>query len=296
MPSSDFRITPQMTARRTMSNLQRNIEALNRLQDEMSSMKQLRRPSDSPVGTVSALHYRSDLGRNEQLDRNIDDGLTWLNLADSSLTSIIDQLHRVRDLSIQGRNATSDAGAREAFAMEIDRIRDSIIGLANTKNLDRAIFAGNASGGVAYDSNGNYLGTSGSVDRTVAPGVRVQVNVNGDEVFGTPGSDVFSALSRISNALRTDPTQLNAEVANLDTRITNIQNSQASIGARTRRLETMKDRNGTDGITLKQSLSQVEDADLAQVTLELQMQQVAYQAALQTTARVIQPSLVDFLR
>jgi flagellar hook-associated protein 3 FlgL len=47
---------------------------------------------------------------------------------------------------------------------------------------------------------------------------------------------------------------------------------------------------------LKQSLSQVEDADLAQVTLELQMQQVAYQAALQTTAKVIQPSLVDFLK
>jgi flagellar hook-associated protein 3 FlgL len=296
MPSSDFRITPQMTARRTMANLQQNIERLNRLQDEMSSMKRLRRPSDSPVGTVSALHYRSDLGRNEQLQRNIDDGLTWLNLADSSLQSMITQLNRVRDLSVQGRNATSDASSREAFAMEIDRIRDSLIGLSNTKNLDRAIFAGNASGGVAYDSNGNYLGTSGSVDRTVAPGVRVQVNVNGDEVFGPPGNDVFVALSRISNALRTDPTQLDAEVANLDARVGSIENAQASIGARTRRLETMKDRNDTDGITLKQSLSQVEDADLAQVTLELQMQQVAYQAALQTTAKVIQPSLVDFLR
>jgi flagellar hook-associated protein 3 FlgL len=89
---------------------------------------------------------------------------------------------------------------------------------------------------------------------------------------------------------------LDTDVANLDTRIEGIENAQASIGARTRRLETMKDRNDTDGITLKQSLSQVEDADLAQVTLELQMQQVAYQAALQATAKVIQPSLVDFLR
>jgi flagellar hook-associated protein 3 FlgL len=296
MVSSDFRITPQMTARRTMGNLQRNIEAINRLQDKMSSMKQLRRPSDSPVATVSALHYRSDLGRNEQLTRNIDDGLTWLNLADSALSSIVDQVHRVRDLSVQGRNATSDAGAREAFAMEIDRIRDGIIGLANTKNLDRAIFGGTAAGGVAYDPGGNYVGTSAAVDRTVAPGVRVQVNVNGDEVFGTPGNDLFTALSRISHALRTNPSDLEAEVANLDTRLQGIQNSQASIGARTRRLETMKDRNDTDGITLKQSLSQVEDVDLAQVTLELKLQEVAYQAALSTTARVIQPSLVDFLR
>ena len=296
MPSADFRVTPQITARRTLANLQRNTEALNRLQDQLSSMKRLRKPSDNPVAAVSALHYRSDLGRSEQLTRNIDDGVTWLNLADASLSSIMNQVHRVRDLAVQGRNATSDAGAREAFAMEIDRIRDSIIGLANTKNLDRAIFAGNASGGVAYDAGGNYLGTSGSVDRTVAPGVRVQVNVNGDEVFGAPGDDIFVALSRISHALRTNPAALDTDVANLDTRIEGIENAQASIGARTRRLETMKDRNDMDGITLKQSLSQVEDADLAQVTLELQMQQVAYQAALQATARVIQPSLVDFLR
>jgi flagellar hook-associated protein 3 FlgL len=296
MTSSDFRVTPQMTTRRTLNNLQQNIAKLNRLQDHMSSMKQLRRPSDSPVGTVSALHYRSDLGRNEQFTRNIDDGATWLNLADSSLSSIVDQLHRVRDLSIQGRNATSDTASREAFAMEVDKIRDSIIGLANTKNLDRAVFAGNATGGAAYDSNGIYLGKSGSVDRTVAAGVRVQVNVNGDEVFGPPGNDIFAALASISNSLRTNPTQLNADVANLDTRITTVQSSQASIGARARRLETMKARNDMDGVTLKQSLSQVEDVDLAQVTLELQMQQVAYQASLSATAKVIQPSLADFLK
>jgi flagellar hook-associated protein 3 FlgL len=58
----------------------------------------------------------------------------------------------------------------------------------------------------------------------------------------------------------------------------------------------MKARNDMDGVTLKQSLSQVEDVDLAQVTLELQMQQVAYQASLSATAKVIQPSLADFLK
>jgi flagellar hook-associated protein 3 FlgL len=296
MTSSDFRITPQMTARRTMNNLQRNIEKLNRLQSVMSSQKVLQKPSDSPVGAVSALHYRSDLGRNTQLSRNIDDGLTWLNLADDTLNSVVDQLNRVRELAIAGRNATADATSREAYASEIDRIRDSVIGLANTKNLDRAIFAGNAAGGVAYDASGNYLGTSGVIDRTVAPGVRVQVNVNGDEAFGPPGNDVFAVLSQISHSLRTDPSQLSTDVANLDTRVTGIQNALASVGARTHRLETMKDRNSTDGITLKQSLSQVEDADIAQTTLELQLQQVAYQAALSTTAKVIQPSLVDFLK
>src|SRR5262249_43679017 len=149
------------------------------------------------------------------------------------------------------------------------------------------------SGGIAYDQAGNYVGKSGAVTRTVAPGVQMQVNVNGDEVFGTAGNDLFTALGQISNDLRTNPSQLGTDVGNLDARMSGIQNSQATIGARQARLDTMKDRNDTDGITLKQGLSDVEDADLAQTTLKLQIQQVAYQAALQATAKVIQPSLVD---
>src|SRR5215813_12090922 len=160
MPSSDFRITPQITARRSMSNLQRNVEALNKLQSQISSMKALQKPSDSPVGMVSALHYRSDMGRNDQVSRNIDDGMTWLNLADDTLGTVFTQLQHVRDLSIQGANATADQGAREALANEIENVKKTIIGLANTRNGNRAIFAGNATGGVAYDASGNYLGKS----------------------------------------------------------------------------------------------------------------------------------------
>jgi flagellar hook-associated protein 3 FlgL len=296
MTSSDFRITPQITSRRSLSNLQKNIEALNKLQGQISSMKILQKPSDSPVGIVSALHYRSDLGRNDQVSRNIDDGLTWLNLADDTLNTVFAQLQRVRVLSIEGANATADPTAREAMASEVENIKKTIIGLANTRNLDRPIFGGNTNGGVAYDDTGAYVGKSGLIERSIAPGVRMQVNVNGDEVFGPPGNDVFTVLQKVADDLRSNPSALGTDVPNLDARVAGIQNSLATIGARSQRLETMKQRNSTDGITLKQSLSQVEDADLAQVTLELQMQQVAYQAALQTTAKVIQPSLVDFLR
>jgi flagellar hook-associated protein 3 FlgL len=296
MSSSDFRITPQITSRRSLSNLQKNIEALNKLQGQISSMKVLQKPSDSPVGIVSALHYRSDLGRNDQVSRNIDDGLTWLNLADDTLNTVFTQLQRVRVLSIEGSNATADPTAREAMASEVENIKKTIIGLANTRNLDRPIFGGNTGGGIAYDDTGTYVGKSGAIERSIAPGVRMQVNVNGDEVFGPPGNDVFTVLQKVADDLRSNPSALGTDVPSLDARVAGIQNSLATIGARSQRLETMKQRNSTDGITLKQSLSQVEDADLAQVTLELQMQQVAYQAALQTTAKVIQPSLVDFLR
>jgi flagellar hook-associated protein 3 FlgL len=296
MVSSDYRITTRMTAQQSLANLQRQIDTLNTLQNQESSGKALQKPSDNPVALVQALHYRSDSSRNTQIGNNIGDGLTWLGLADSTLNGIVTQIQRVRDLTVQGANATADQTSRDAIATEIDQIRGTIIGLANTKNLDRPIFGGNTANSVAYDSNGNYLGQSAAIQRTVAPGVQMQVNVNGDQVFGSAGNDLFSTLSQIANDMRNNPNALSADQASLDAHTTTIQNSLASVGAREARLQALQTQNSTDGLTLQQGLSQVEDVDLTQVTMNLQMQQVAYQAALQATAKVLQPSLVDYMQ
>ncbi len=259
-------------------------------------MKKLRRPSDSPVDTVSAMRLRSDLGRNDQISRNLDDAMGWLGVADNAMTTAIEQLNRVRDLTIQARNASNDAVAREAIATEIDQIRETVLGLANTQYNGRAIFAGTASTTAAYDANASYIGFSAAIERTIAPGVRVQVNVNGDEVFGAGPTHMFVYLNQLAGAIRTDPSQLDTLAPDLDTRVQTMQGHLAEVGVRFSRIETMKDRNSSDALTMKQNLSNVEDADMAQAIMELQMQEVSYQAALQATARAIQPSLVDFLR
>ncbi|MDZ4825252.1 MAG: flagellar hook-associated protein FlgL [Actinomycetota bacterium] len=296
MPSSEFRIAHTSLARRSLNNLQDNLTRLARVQDEVSSMKKLRKPSDSPVDTVSAMRLRSDMGRNEQISRNLDDAMGWLGVADNAITSTVEQLARVRDLAIQARNASSDSVARGALASEVEKIRESILGLANTQFNGRAVFGGTASTTAAYDSSATYVGFSSVIERTIAPGVRVQVNVNGDDLFGTPGDDLFGELTLLANAIRTNPADLDTLVTDLDTRTTTVQTRLGEVGARFNRVETMKDRNSADALTMKQNLSNVEDTDMAQVLMELRMQEVAYQAALQATARAIQPSLIDFLR
>ena len=296
MPSADFRVAHGALARRSMENLQLNLRRLAAKQDEMSSMKKLRRPSDSPVDTVSALRLRSDMGRNTQISRNIDDAIGWLGVADNSLSAVVDQLERVRTLSISARNASADLPAREALASEVEKIRETLLGLANTQYNGRAIFAGTAAGTETFDENATYVGVNAAVERTIAPGVRVQINVNGDEVFGSGSSNLFVAINQLANAIRTDPAQLDTLVADLDTRTQTIQGALSTVGTRYKRVETMKDRNGADALTMKQNLSNVEDADMAQTMVDLQMQEVAYQAALAATGRAIQPSLVDFLR
>ena len=86
-----------------------------------------------------------------------------------------------------------------------EEVLDALGEVANTKYLDRPIFAGTSASTAAYDANGGFIGDTNAVNRTVGPGVTVQVNVSGPQAFGPPGADVFSVLSTLSNDLRNNP-------------------------------------------------------------------------------------------
>jgi flagellar hook-associated protein 3 FlgL len=296
MPSSDFRIPNQMLVTNSLNALQQSFAKLADLQDQASSLKRLRKPSDAPADVVSAMQLHAGIDRNDQYTRNLSDAQGWLGNADSALTGAVTQLQKVNDLVVQASNASTDANARAGIAAQIDQIRNSLIGIANTQYAGRPIFAGTASGNVAYDATGQFVGVSSAVERNIAPGQRIQVNVNGDTVFGPPGNDVFTTLAQISNAILTNPSQLTALQATLATRTTQVQGQLAQVGSQFLRVQNMQSQNTSNGLTMKQNLSSIEDADIAQVMVQLQAQQVAYQAALSATARAIQPSLTDFLK
>ncbi len=294
MVSADFRITHASMARKVTGNLQNSLLRLQRLQEQISSNKAINRPSDSPVGTVSALRIRAEIGRNEQIDRNLDDANSWLSTADDTLVSVVDQINRIRDLAIQANSGAIGQTERDAIGQEMTKLRDGLVGLANTKYLGRSIFGGTTAGD-AYDANGAFIGVAAAIERTIAPGTRVQINLNGESVFGATGADLFTVVNNLTTAVTTG-VNIGTELDNLDTRTRLVQQGLAEVGARVRRINTMQDRASATAITLKQGLSQVEDVDLPKVIMEMRIQETAYQAALSTTAKVIQPSLVDFLR
>jgi flagellar hook-associated protein 3 FlgL len=291
-----MRVTQRSLTTGSLANLQLNLARSQRLQEQLSSGRQLNRPSDDPAGTVSALRFRADLRRGEQLVRNADDGIAWLATADSALTDALAALGRARELALRGINDSMGAEDRAAIAAEVDGLADHLVGLANTTYLDRPIFAGTSPSAQAYDAAGTYLGDAGKVDRTVLDGVDVRVNVTGPEAFGAPGADVFAALKDIALHLRTDPSQLAGDVAALDQRTVTVKNALAQVGARYHQVEVMRDRTEVAGLDTRSALAEVESVDLPQTIMELSMQEVAYQAALAATARVLQPSLLDFLR
>jgi flagellar hook-associated protein 3 FlgL len=295
--SSAFRITQRSLSNSTLAGLQANLARLQETQAKLSSGKAIQRPSDSPTGTMAALRLRSDLDRYTQLDRNAEDGKARLGTTDNALTDGLSVLRGVRDAVLQGANGSMSQNDREALASQVDGLRSSLLAVANTTYLQQPIFAGTAGAATAYDAAGAYQGNSGTVARSIAPGVKVTVNATGPDVFGTPGSDIFGVLTDITNDLRTNPGNLTSnDLGRLDAGYLRMQNALATVGSRYHQIEIMQDRNKANQLDSQNQLSEVEGVDLPATTVELQLQEVAYQAALGATAKVIQPSLVDFLR
>lgn len=315
---STFRVTEQVIATKTLHNLQGSLQKMQQLQNQLSSGRLINRPSDDPSGAVSAMSLRADQRRTNQYDRNAADGIGWLGTADNTLTSSLDSIQRIRQLVLQGANDTSDNLSRQALAQEIKTAKEGLIGLANTTYLDRPIFAGTANPEgqtppqQTYDATGAYNGNTGTVLRTVGPNATVQVNFDGSSIFGDPAADnlwkvlddiqthltsgVAGDVSRLTTDYVVGTTPTNSDLKRLDALTLNIQNRLSEIGARYHRVEAMQTRAQDNLLNIQNNLSETENIDLPKTIVNLQLQQTAYQAALAATAKVIQPSLVDFLK
>jgi len=292
------RMTQSMMLDRSYLTLQTVQGRLAKTQEQLTTGRVLNRPSDSPTGTSSAMRIRATIADETQFQRNAQDGLGWLGQIDSALTSSLDQVRRARDLGVQGVNGTNaGAGAREALAVEVEQLRESLIGVANTSYLGRPVFGGLTSGTKAYDDSGAFVGQAGDVKRTVAKDVKVAVNVNGPDVFGADGDNLFDNLAKLADALRAgDITEIGNRISALDTAQKRITSVVSDAGTRYNRVERASTAASDAVFDLTTSLSDIEEVDLAKATIDLGAQEVAYKAALSATARLVQPSLAEFLR
>jgi flagellar hook-associated protein 3 FlgL len=297
------RMTQNMLSRQSFTGMQTAMARVAKAQEQLTTGRLINRPSDDPTGATSAMRIRSSLAAQTQYVRNADDAVGWLDQSDSALQEATTQISRARDIALEGANSGAlGQKALDALATEADQIREGLITTANTKYLDRPIFGGITAGGAAYKADGTLadpdaLGTPSGVVRTVADGARIRIDLEGPAAFGPEGDSVFTHLTDLSAALRSgDSTAIQNAISTLKADSDRVSNAQADIGARTVRVETARSVANDATLTLSNALSNVENVDLAKATVDLGLREVAYQAALGATARVLQPSLLDFLR
>jgi flagellar hook-associated protein 3 FlgL len=277
-------------------NLQASMSQLAKLQQQASSQQAITRPSDDPIGTSNSIAVRSAQRANTQYGRNINDGNTWLTTIDSALSKTSDIMNRVRDLTVQGANDGSlSAASKEAIATELDGLKQELLSQANTTVQGRTVFAGNSNAGVAFQPDYTFTGTSTAVERRVGSDQTVRVDADGSAVFGAGSTSVFALIDTISSDLRSG-TNVSSQLQAIDSRMSAIRTQWADVGGRQAQIQSSQETNMQQTTALEAQRSGIEDVDLGKTILDLQMQNLSYQSALGVTAKVLQPTLMDFLK
>jgi len=295
------RITHTTVQRSTLANLQANLAAAAKLQNQMSSGKKISVPSDDPSGAHDLLRLRADQRANAQHQRNVADGDAWLSTVDTALTESLSIVRQARDLAVRAGSGALSPDAREALAAEVEARRDELLQQANASYSGRKVFAG-TSAGAAFTTDTTTVprtytwhGTGMPVTRQVGSASTVRVDADGSAVFGTGAGSAFAVLDDLAAAIRSGSTDMSAGIQAIDGRMSAMLEQVASVGARHGQVLAAKDVLATHTVTLAQQLSGIEDIDLAEVILQVQAQEVAYRGALGAAAKVLQPSLMDFL-
>ena len=295
-----MRITQRAVTLTSLDGLNKNLAALGKLQQQLTSGKLLSAPSDSPVSTNRSMQTRADQDAAAQYARNVADAKSWMDRTDSTLQQMLDVTRRVRNLAVQGSNdGAMSATSREALATETVQLRESLIGMANTTVAGRPLFGGISTGQVAYGADGGFGGVVGpDVTRRVSSTETVRIDISGPEAFGgaTGGADLFEVVDRIATDLVNDPAALGGHMDALDGLMNTMMSAIADVGARANRIEREEQRIADQSLSLETRLASIEDIDLPYTIMKLQMQQTSYESALAATAKAITPTLMDYLR
>jgi flagellar hook-associated protein 3 FlgL len=299
---SNVRFTNDILSRQTLFDLGNITDTLAKTQNELSTGKRITKPEDDPYGAGRAVSLRNQLGDVQQYQTNINDASAWAQTSDAALGNATDLLQRARELVVQAANGTQDQTSLNAISAEMVQIKSSLQAQANATYNGRYIFSGTATNVEPYQSNA-YSGTTLPVQRLIGPGQVVQVNQDGPSAFGAqsagppPTKNVFDVLDDIIGDLNTGNNAALGSTAltELDGAFTTAVNARTTVGAISNRLDTQTNLLSAQQLSVQGLLSDTEDADMAKTLIQYSTTQTAYQAALQAGAKIIQPTLMDFL-
>jgi flagellar hook-associated protein 3 FlgL len=304
-----MRITNPMLSGTVLTNLNNDLQWLQKAQNQMSSGLAVSKPSDDPVAAGRILTLQSTLAAQQRYSGNLGDAAGFLNASDTALSDISSALNRVRELMLQGATGTMNDEDRVAAGDEVDQLIDQLVEIGNSMSGSQYIFGGYKTTQPPLTRSGDivtYNGDDGQINYEVAQGVRMTVNIDGSSLFQqvTPAStdegntDLFNTLAEIKNDLlnNTNISDLGGSLlTKLDQLGDHVSAEQSVVGARANRVNIAKSRNASNQQQVTTVLSNTQDIDMAKAAVDFSQRYYVYQAALSTAANIIQRSLVDYL-
>lgn len=299
-----MRITMNNIYGSIISNLDKLADDMRTLNETISSGRKYTTLSDDPVSLISALEIRSIIDETKQYERNVTYGISWTDSAEIALRQTDEIQSRAREIAVQMASATQSAATRASAAVEVGHLIEQTVALGNSQVAGEYIFSGQKTNisPFTYDSVAGtvtYNGDENDIDIRVGRNNSATINKNGKNAFmdGNETSNLFTYLIDLKEALEgNDVSGIQDSLGNLSDAADYINEKIADFGAKRNKLDMKKYIYAELRLSNTERLSDIEDTDLAEAILNLQTKEVAYQAALTAASKVMQLSLVDFMR
>ena len=244
-------------------------------------------------------------------------------------------MQRIRELLVSSGNAAYGSDERNAIADEMNERVEELAQIMNTNFDGKYIFGGTKASSkpvdivtdaitgnrdiIFIDKEGNKLDLNSDdvymksqldmlgskLNVEVSQGVTIEYNVTAKELLSFNNEkgeevNVLNLLGDIVGNLKSsdelDSNKLiNENLSAIDDVITNLLKTRSEVGAKQNRMESAQQKNEDENFNMTDILSQTEDIDFTQKTIEFSMAQTVYTASLQVSAKVLPPSLLDYL-
>jgi flagellar hook-associated protein 3 FlgL len=327
-----MRVTENTNYGVVMDSIRRTKGRMENLQTQSSTLKKLNTPSDDPVGASKILEVRTDKVNNEQFITNAKLAEAFLNNSDHALSQIADIVVRCKEIAInQSSGASATPETRVAVAEEVSQLFQQAVAAANTRIGDRYLFGGYKTLTPPVDKDGRYQGDDGQALVEIAKGIYLGANIPGVEAFNTnpsrapdrpepvshdeqraPASmdedrdssakgpenvNVFDEIQNLRIGLLTgDVHTIQGTLDRFDQMHGRLLATRAKIGSRISGLESAGQALERHNITNAQLTQNIEDADMAQVVSEMAKEETVLRSSLQSSHKLLQPTLMDFLK
>ncbi|KGR80616.1 flagellar hook-associated protein FlgL [Ureibacillus manganicus] len=300
-----MRVTQSMLSGNMLKNLSNSYSKLGKIQEQINTGKKVTRPSDDPVVAMKGIGYRTQLNNVEQFSRNIGEAYNWLDTTDDTFDKIGSTLQRANELMVQVSSDTNTKEDREKINSELQQLRQHVQNLSNTKIGNRYIFSGTKTTTPPFNTDTKKYETGSdpattdeafekSIEIEVFDGIKLKVNTTPIELF----NEIDRTFQQINSDITAGKTgkDLSQHLQTISNNMDELIKTRADIGARQNRVELMDARLQSQEIIATKRMSENEDIDYEKAITEMITQESIHRAALSVGGRIIQPTLVDFLR
>lgn len=322
----NMRVTNGMTISSFLANMQTNTTQMDKYSSQLSSNRRMVRISDDPVGLLNALTARNRLARYEQYKTNLNNAENWVKQCDSSLQELSSKLTNIKENLVSAATDGYNETDKKNVAVLIREFKASVVETLNTSVGNQYIFAGyNTSNapmtmelGLDGTQTGQVLYNGLNMEDTTEPNytrllseqkqnitmevgysLNMDVTLTGLDITGVGDNNMFKVLDDIIEGLESgDPDSVNYlsdKLGDLAKVHDNVTACIVKVGAMMTKVDMLNDRYDEDILNYNSMRSTIEDIDSAETIMNWKTAEAVYKQTLATGARIIQPTLMDFL-